>query len=93
MATELDFRKRPPNPTLGIGVGVAAGLGFWYLSEASVPEKVDCSYLAAPATDLFALLGAMVCAYKGVKLNDPFIQAFGSAVIVIHAFQYLTHKA
>mgnify|MGYP007114381070 CR=1 FL=1 len=78
---------------MGIGVGAAAGLGFWYLSESSIPDKVDCSYLAAPATDLFALLGGGYTAYKGVKLKDPWVQAFGTAVVVIHAFQYLTHKA
>lgn len=91
--SDTDFRDRPPNATLGIGLGAAAGLGFWYLSESSRPEKVDCSYLAAPATDLFALLGGGYCAYQGVKLGDPFVQAFGAAVVVIHSFQYLTHKA
>jgi hypothetical protein len=77
----------------GIVLGAALGLGFWFASESSVPADANCSYLAAPATDLAAFAGGSYCAVKGAEIDEPLVAAFGVAVVVIHTLQYLKHKA
>ena len=76
----------------GIALGVALGLGYWFTSEISVPTDANCSYLAAPATDLAAFVGGVYCAIRGTQINEPLVAAFGSAVVVIHTLQYVKHK-
>ena len=76
----------------GLVLGTVLGLGYWVTSEASVPTDANCSYLAAPATDLAAVVGGAYCAVKGTQIREPLVAAFGTAVVIIHTLQYIKHK-
>lgn len=77
----------------GLVLGTVLGVGYWVTSESSVPKDANCSYLAAPATDLAAVVGGAYCAVKGTQIEEPLVAAFGTAVVIIHTLQYLKHKA
>jgi len=75
-----------------IAAAVLAGTAYFYAEEAQVPSGTNCSYLASPWTDAVATAGGAVCAYRGLKNNDPIVAGCGACVVTIHIWQYFHHK-
>ena len=86
----------------GLVLGTVVGLLYWvtraketqraWVRAQRVPTHADCTYLAAPFTDLAAFVGGAYCVVRGTKKNEPLVAAFGTAVVVIHTLQYVKHK-
>ena len=77
----------------GIILGGLFALVFWIFSESSLPIEANCAWLASPATDFLALLGAGICMWRGKVHNDFWVAAFGACVTVIHICQFVIAKS
>lgn len=67
--------------------GILAGTAFFALSEATVPEDANCSYLASPATDLLAIALGAGLVIEGQKLQSWWVRFAGAAMMTIHIWQ------
>jgi hypothetical protein len=78
--------------TWGGLAGLASSIGYFQLSESTVPKESNCSYLAPVSTDLLAMVAGGILLYRGHVHNDALVSFVGSCVLGIHAQQMLTHK-
>lgn len=72
--------------------GLVSSIGYFQLSESTVPKESNCSYLAPASTDILAMVGGGILLYRGYIINDAFVTFIGSCVLGIHAQQMLSHK-
>ena len=80
MMNSFDSRK-------GLIGGGIFGVIYFILGELTTPGNLNCSYLANPLTDAFAMLGSIICIMKGLQYDDFLVSAFGICVLVIHLGQ------
>ncbi len=72
--------------------GLVAGAVYFAIGEGAIPRATNCTYLAAPLTDLLAWgAGAWLMA-RGVEEGDPGLAFFGGALSGIHVSQFAAHK-
>lgn len=69
-------------------LGILASKLYFDLSESTVPQNSNCSYLAPVSTDYLAILAGGVLVYRS---KDPVVKFIGSAILGIHYWQ-LTYK-
>ena len=77
---------------LGFVAGLIGSVGYFQLSESTVPKESNCSYLAPISTDILAIIAGCVLAYRGHVSNDPYVSFVGGCVLGIHAQQWMSHK-
>ncbi len=82
----------PEKAIVGLVGGLVGGVLFYHWSEASIPTKDNCSYLASPATDAAAFGLGSYAIYRGYKGKDWFLSFLGAAIASTHAMQYAYHK-
>ncbi len=82
MINSFDSRK-------GLIGGGIFGVIYFILGELTTPGNLNCSYLANPLTDVFAMLGSIICIMKGLQYDDFLVSAFGICVLVIHLGQII----
>ena len=76
----------------GAIAGMVSSIGYFQLSESTVPKESNCSYLAPVSTDVLAMVAGSILLYRGYHHNDAFVSFIGSCVLGIHAQQMLSHK-
>ena len=77
---------------LGFLAGALGSVGYFQLSESTVPKDSNCSYLAPISTDILAIIAGGILAYRGHRSNDPYVSFVGGCVLGIHAQQWMSHK-
>jgi len=77
------------NQKHGIALVLSVILGhiFYQTMEASLPTESNCSYMAAPITDLFAFMWGFAIVYYGFKYDNAILTMLGATIIVEHIFQ------
>ena len=66
---------------------VILGYAYYEMMEASLPTETNCSYMAAPMTDLLAFLWGFVLMGYGVRYDNSMLTLLGCTIIVEHIFQ------
>ncbi len=82
MLTKFDARA-------GLIGGGLFGIIYFIIGELTTPGDLNCSYLANPLTDVFAMIGAIICIMKGLQYDDFLVSAFGICVVIIHLGQII----
>ena len=72
--------------------GTAAGAAYFAIGESTIPREANCTYLAAPATDVLAWAAGAALIARGVGARDPIVAFLGGAIVGIHLAQYGAHK-
>jgi hypothetical protein len=68
-------------------ISVIFGYIFYQMMEASIPTESNCSYMAAPVTDLLAFIWGFAIVNYGFKYDNPILTLLGGSIIVEHIFQ------
>lgn len=70
-----------------LGLSLIAGYTYYQMMEASLPTESNCSYMAAPVTDLLAFLWGFVLVGYGFKYDNEILTFMGASIVVEHIFQ------
>ena len=64
-----------------------AGYTYYQIMEASLPTETNCSYMAAPVTDLLAFIWGFVLVAYGFQYDNAILTFMGASIVVEHVFQ------
>ena len=81
------------NSGLAAAAGTAAGTIYFAIGESTIPREANCTYLAAPVTDVLAWAAGASLMASGIRKRDPWIAFIGGSIVGIHVAQYASHKA
>lgn len=70
-----------------LALSAIAGYTYYQMMEASLPTESNCSYMAAPVTDLLAFLWGFVLVGYGFKYDNEILTFMGASIVVEHIFQ------
>lgn len=70
-----------------LALSTIAGYTYYQMMEASLPTESNCSYMAAPVTDLLAFLWGFVLVGYGFKYDNEILTFMGASIVVEHIFQ------
>lgn len=70
-----------------LALSAIAGYMYYQMMEASLPTESNCSYMAAPVTDLLAFLWGFVLVGYGFKYDNEILTFMGASIVVEHIFQ------
>ena len=73
-------------------LGIVTGALYFAAGEATIPRGANCSYLAAPTTDLLAWAGGAWLMIQGYQTGNPEISFMGGALTGVHVSQFAAHK-
>lgn len=68
-------------------LSIILGTIYYQIMENSIPTESNCSYMAAPVTDLLAFIWGAIVIYYGFEYNNIILTTLGSTVIVEHIYQ------
>ena len=77
---------------LAAAAGTAAGAIYFAIGESTIPKEANCTYLAAPLTDVLAWAAGASLMARGMKTRDPWIAFIGGSIVGIHVAQFASHK-
>ena len=78
---------------MAAAAGAAAGAVYFAIGESTIPREANCTYLAAPMTDVLAWAAGSSLMASGIKSQNPWIAFIGGSIVGIHVAQYAAHKA
>tara|TARA_B100001996_G_C18385868_1_gene487146 strand:+ start:75 stop:314 length:240 start_codon:yes stop_codon:yes gene_type:complete len=68
-------------------LSIILGTIYYQIMESSIPTESNCSYMAAPVTDLLAFIWGAIVVYYGFEYDNIILTTLGSTVIVEHIYQ------
>jgi hypothetical protein len=77
---------------LAAAAGTAAGAIYFAIGESAIPRGANCTYLAAPLTDVLAWAAGASLMASGIRDRNPWISFIGGSIVGIHVAQYAAHK-
>ena len=72
--------------------GIAGGIIYYYIMEASIPKETNCSFSASLTTDVLAFLVGGYLAHHGATNDFGTVYTIGIAITVEHLAQAIQHK-
>ena len=80
------------SPATAAALGIVAGSVYFAMGEAHIPRAANCTYMAAPVTDVLAWAAGAWMMIEGHQNNDPEVALVGGAMVGIHVSQFAAHK-
>jgi hypothetical protein len=73
--------------TYALTLSIIAGYTYYQIMEASLPTESNCSYMAAPVTDLLAFIWGFALVRYGFYYDNEILTFMGASIVVEHIFQ------
>lgn len=75
------------NIYLILSVNIVLGTLYYYMMEASLPKKSNCSFISSVWTDILAFGVGIIIILRGKRYNDYILVFLGGSIIVEHIWQ------
>ena len=85
-------RSLKRDPATAAALGIVSGALYFAAGESKISRAANCSYLAAPVTDVLAWAAGAYLMIEGSRTNDPEVAFIGGAITGIHVSQFAAHK-